>query len=242
MRKPTYALVVSSGTMDQQQVSTLIKKKINPTELGLQDVVMRPGKQGVIITTTSKEASGRLETQLQQKMRNVQVKRPKENKYPIKLIGVDEEEDADSLPEKIIGQNNLLCDPEDMVVRKTWKGKQGTTVVLGLSKKGLEALRNKTHLNIGWNRCRFYDHFYLPRCTRCAEHGHSSNECDSPNRCVKCGSQGHHPDNCERGLHCYACEKENRTPSRAHSMMSWECPVFLEKLEAEKKRVIARLT
>ncbi|KAH9372426.1 hypothetical protein HPB48_016963 [Haemaphysalis longicornis] len=82
VRKPTYALVVSSETMDQQQVSTLMKKKINPTELGLQDVVMRPAKQRVIITTTSKEASGPLETQLQQRIRNVQVKRPKENKYP----------------------------------------------------------------------------------------------------------------------------------------------------------------
>ncbi|KAH7941343.1 hypothetical protein HPB49_012425 [Dermacentor silvarum] len=38
---PTYAVVVSSGSLEKDEVASLIRKKVDPLELGLQDVAMR---------------------------------------------------------------------------------------------------------------------------------------------------------------------------------------------------------
>lgn len=138
----------------------------------------------------------------------MQIKRPKDNQYPIKLIGIDE--DTETIVERIIQQNHLPCKPEDIEVKKTWKGRLGTTAVFALNRKGHRAVHNKTHVNIGWNRCRIFDHFFLPRCNRCADHGHSSVNCDEPTRCVNCGRRSHTKENCRNDPYCNACEKRTK--------------------------------
>ncbi|KAH9384422.1 hypothetical protein HPB48_026429 [Haemaphysalis longicornis] len=240
-RKPTYALVVSSGTMGKQEVATLIKKSIHPTDLGLRDATLKPGREGVIITTTSKEGAENIEAHLQRRTKDLQIKRPKENKYPIKVIGIDEQEEPGTIVQTIIEQNNLPCTTADIELKKTWKGKQGTTAIFALNKEGHQALKNRSHLYIGWTRCKVFDHFFLPRCTKCAEHGHSSVDCEAPTRCVRCGKRGHHKDDCRNDSHCHACDLEDREESRDHEMMSWECPVYRDKMDQERRRITARL-
>lgn len=239
-RKPTYALVVSSGTLKKQEVAAMIKKNIDPTELGIKDAAMKQGRDGVILTTTSKEDAGKLEHLIQQNARNVQVKRAKENKFPIKIVGIDEEEDMEKVVERIIEQNHLPCEPDDIILKKNWKGRQGRTAVFALNRKGYQALNNKSHLNIGWDRCRVFEHFFIPRCTKCADYGHGSFECESSSRCVNCGRRGHTQQDCTTDPYCHVCEKEERQ-GRGHSMMAWECPVYLDKVREEKKRILARL-
>lgn len=239
-KKPTYALVVSSGTMRKKEVATMIKRNIDPAQLGIQDATMREGKEGVILTTTSKEDAGKLEQQIKNNTTNNQVKRPKENKYPIKVIGISEDEELENVVEKIIRQNHLPCEPEDITLTKNWKGKQEITAVFTLNKAGHQAVNNKSHLNIGWDRCKVFDHFFVPRCTRCAEHGHSSFDCEGPHRCVRCGRGGHRQEDCVNQPHCHVCGHEGRE-GREHSSMAWECPAYLDKVKQEKMRILARL-
>ncbi|KAH9371600.1 hypothetical protein HPB48_000838 [Haemaphysalis longicornis] len=228
--------------MGKQEVASLIKKSIHPPDLGLRDATIKPGREGVIITTTSKEGSAKIETHLQGKTKDLQIKRPKENRYPIKVIGIDEEEEAGTIVQTIIEQNNLPCTTRDIEVKKTWKGRQGTTAILALNKEGHQALNNRSHLYIGWSRCRVFDHFFLPRCTRCAEHGHNAIDCEAPIRCVKCGQRSHKRDECRKDPHCHACDLDGREQSRDHEMMSWDCPVYRDKIEQERKRIITRLS
>ncbi|KAH9374341.1 hypothetical protein HPB48_017542 [Haemaphysalis longicornis] len=204
---------------------------------------MRPGREGVVITTTSPEDAGKLQEQLRQKpaLQNLQVKTPKDYVYPIKVIGIDEDMDMDSLKETIIQQNRFSCETTDMKVITTWKGRQGTTAVLGLNKKALEATKGKKFFNIGWNRCPIYDHFFLPRCTKCAEHGHSAGGCEGPVRCINCGREGHRKEQCKNDTSCRVCKREDITGDTQHYMMSWDCPVYRDRIESERKRVLARL-
>lgn len=109
-------------------MAAIIKKNVGLAQRGIQDATIREGKEGVILTTTSKEDAGRLEQQIKENTRNIQVKRPKENKYPIKVIGLSEEEDMENV-EKIIQENHLPCQPEDITLKKNWKGKRDNSSV-----------------------------------------------------------------------------------------------------------------
>ncbi|KAH9378604.1 hypothetical protein HPB48_018322 [Haemaphysalis longicornis] len=166
--------------MGKQEVASLFKKSIHPPDLGLRDATIKPGREGVIITTTLKEGSAKIETHLQGKTKDLQIKRSEENKYPINVIGIDEEEEAGTIVQTIIEQNNLPCTTRNIEVKKTCKGRKGTTAILALNKVRYQALNNKSHLYIGGSRCRVFDHFFLPRCTKCAEHGHNAIDCEAP--------------------------------------------------------------
>lgn len=242
-QKPSYALVVSSGSLERKDVAKLIKEQVDLSKLGIQEATMRPGREGVVITTTSKEAVGKLQTQLQTRaaFQQLQIKKPKEHLYNVKIIGLDEDTDIDTLTENMVKQNCLTCEPTDIKVLKTWKGKRGGTVVLALNRRGVKAMKDKTHVNIGWNRCPVFDHIFLPRCTRCAAHGHSANVCDGPMRCVWCGREGHHSEECRNVARCRVCVEERRNTDQEHPMMSWDCPVYRDRLDAEKRRILARL-
>ncbi|XP_075531277.1 uncharacterized protein LOC142564241 [Dermacentor variabilis] len=242
--KPSYALVVTSDNMGKKEVETLIKKKIDPLQLGIRDATMKAGREGVILTTTSKEASTKLQKHMQGKveLKNLHIRTPKESRYHIKVIGLEEDMETNGLEKKIIEQNHLQCNPEDMAVKKRWKGRRGDTIVLGLNRRGFAAIKDKNFLNVTWNRCPIFDHIFMPRCTRCAKHGHSSAECQAVRHCVNCGQEGHHQSECENDPYCKVCELEETEEERDHSMRSWECPVYRAKLETEKRRLLARLT
>ncbi|KAH9378835.1 hypothetical protein HPB48_013803 [Haemaphysalis longicornis] len=242
-QKPTYAMVVSSGNMEKKEVAQLIRKQVSLTKLGIQDATMRPGREGVVITTNSKEAASKIQAELQGStaLHHLQVRKPREPLYTVKVIGIEDEIDLTTLPETIIEQNHLACQPADIRIQKSWKGKQGMTTILALNRKGAEALKDKTHLNIGWDHCPVFDDFFLPRCTKCAEHGHRAITCNGPIRCTNCGLEGHRSEGCENAASCRACKEEGRKNNKEHSMMSWRCPVYLDWLDAEKKKVLARL-
>lgn len=204
---------------------------------------MRSGRDGVVITTTSSEDVGKLQEQLRQKpaLQKPQVKTPKDYVYQIKAVGIDEDTDMGSLKETIVQQNSLSCETTDLKLLKSWNGRQGITAVLGLNKKALEATKDKKYLNISWNRCPVYDHFFLPRCTKCAEHGHSAGVREGPVRCINCGREGHRKEQCRSASSCRVCKQEDITADTEHSMMSWDCSVYKDRIESERRRVLARL-
>ncbi|KAH7985610.1 hypothetical protein HPB49_026343 [Dermacentor silvarum] len=109
--KPSYDLVVTSDNMGKKEVERLIKKKVDPIQLGIRDATMKAGREGVILTTTSKETSTKLQEHIQGKveLKNLQIRTPKENRYHIKVIGIDEDMETDGLETKIIEQNHLQC-------------------------------------------------------------------------------------------------------------------------------------
>lgn len=85
-------------------MANLIKKQVDTTKLDIPNATMRAGREGIIITTTSKEAVGKLEAQFKGRAGLRQLpkpkSRPKDNTYNnIKVIGINEEIDVDGLPE-----------------------------------------------------------------------------------------------------------------------------------------------
>lgn len=71
----------------------------------------------------------------------------------------------------------------DLRVKTSWSGRNGKTVVLQIWKMAYTLL-GRTHLNISWMRCRFFDDTFLPGCNKCAVYGHLEKFCrSSDTRC-----------------------------------------------------------
>ncbi|KAL1445710.1 hypothetical protein MTO96_029055 [Rhipicephalus appendiculatus] len=60
VERKSYALILTSDTLGKREMADLIKKTVNPTDLGIPDATIKEGRQGIILTTASKESSGKL--------------------------------------------------------------------------------------------------------------------------------------------------------------------------------------
>ncbi|KAL1443851.1 hypothetical protein MTO96_045792 [Rhipicephalus appendiculatus] len=169
--RPTYAMVVSSGTLEKREVADILRRRVDPLELGIRDAAIRPGRQGIVVTTSSKEDSEKILRCIQndQKMKDVEVKLPKETRIHVKIIGLEDDVDKEDLPARIVKQNHLRCSPDDIIIRKTWPGRRGQTIILALNRSAYRAIEGKVALNIGWSRCPLFDDIFVARCTRCAD-------------------------------------------------------------------------
>ncbi|KAL1475597.1 hypothetical protein MTO96_037182 [Rhipicephalus appendiculatus] len=89
--------------MGKRDMADLIKKTANPTDLGIPDATMKEGGQGIILTTASKESTGKLEShiRIRPEFHQLKVNKPKENRFNIKIIGVDEDMADDALPQRL---------------------------------------------------------------------------------------------------------------------------------------------
>lgn len=240
-KQKTSALIITSDTMTPKRLQSVLKKKIDPSKVGLMDATMRMGREGVVVTTTSKEALENLKGAIYQdkEIGEVHIKTPKSRRLEMKVVGIDPDTEMETLNERIINQNHLQCDTEDIEIRRHWTGKNGVTAILALSKRAILALGNKTHLNVSWNRCPIYDNIFVPRCTHCASLGHTIKECRGRLRCTNCGLQGHEEKECENEPRCRLCMEEQLPPEEtSHAMMSWRCPTYTSLIQEEKSRAL----
>lgn len=239
-RKRTSALIITSETLTAKKLESVVKRKIDPAKLGLTDAAIRPGRDGVVVTTTSKAALEKLKEAIQKdkETQDLQTKTPKPRKMEMKVVGIDPDTDLETLTHRIVSQNHLDCNEMDLELRRHWNGKNGITAIVAVSKKALTALGSRRALNINWNRCPIYDNIYISRCTKCASYGHNRSECSERSRCFNCGGEDHQGSICERMSKCPVCV-ENQCPveESRHSMMSWKCPAYLSALEVEKRRL-----
>ncbi|KAL1448529.1 hypothetical protein MTO96_028222 [Rhipicephalus appendiculatus] len=114
--KPTEAIVVRSATHDPEELARLISRNIDPWSLGLRDVAMRPSRDEVVITSTSKAAISSLHRELQTNAasgRTVEVTWGRKKLPHIKIVGISEDICDEELPARLVKQNDLQCAAED---------------------------------------------------------------------------------------------------------------------------------
>lgn len=165
----------------------------------------------------------------------------------IKITGIEEDVEIESLTTRIVEPNQLNCNKEDLTVKTTWKGRQGTTAIVQINnKKAYNTLTHKTHLNLSWTRCQFYDNAFIPRCLKCSTYGHLEKHCRSVTpRCPTCDGEHHHKNCASDQQKCWVCEKENLEKKTnlgtAHPMSAWDCPIYSARLENEVNRTLPQL-
>lgn len=221
-----------------------IKKSIDPADIGLKDVNIRPSREGVVISSSCKTGIDRLDEIIKTHdslKKNFTTKVPKAKLPEIKIVGIEEDIETDSIPQRLIKQNHLDCSEEDLKVKASWKGKHGKTVILQIKKKAYNALLGKTHLNISWTRCRFFDNTFLPRCSNCSVYGHLEKYCSSSDsKCSRCDDD-HHYEGCTRPPSCWVCRKHNYESSEdidtRHAFSSRDSPTYLRRVAEEAELI-----
>jgi len=88
-------------------------------------------------------------------------------------------------------------------------------------------------INIGWNRCRVKENFYIPRCYTCQQLGHVRKHCkEKDKRCPRC-SQIHEGTNCEKPHKCFNCTVNNQRSktkfNNEHSSSDPKCPCIMQR-------------
>ncbi|KAH7932335.1 hypothetical protein HPB52_024705 [Rhipicephalus sanguineus] len=238
------SIVVKSAIHGTDELSKLITQNIDPCSLGLRDVETRPVRDGVVISSTSKEAIASLQKELKSNDATghaIEVTQGKKRLPQIKVVGINEDLSDEEMQACLLTQNDLRCTADDFILAKTWKGRGGKTACFDITKRASEALRGKTHLNIKWTRCRFFDNTFIARCKNCSQVGHVEKFCGEASRCTDCGG-AHHFRQCKNHQkNCSACERELPRAKRDHSFLSLDCPVFKDAQARRTRELIARL-
>lgn len=244
--KPKVALVITSDTMNKEEIRETVRNKLDPHVLGLQEPDMRLGREGVVVTSSSKQGITKLEeyiTKDRALSSQLKVRRPRAKTLEVKIVGVEEDVDNTELIERLVTQNNLSCTVQEMQVKASWKGRNGKSFIVSLQLNAWKSIKDKTHLNIGWSRCPVYDNTYVPRCSFCAKYGHTQRTCQAKAvKCTECGGR-HHFTECKEGEYeCCVCAEEGlHQEQQGHSMMSVRCPTYQKRRAEEREKIIQQL-
>lgn len=246
--RQTEALIINSENHKHEEVKKMVCRKVDPSQLGLTDVQVRINQRGVVVTSTSREGLEKLKKLINsdKDMCELKTKEPKKKLPEIKVVGIEEDINDEEIVNKIITQNNLNVDQEDLELVRTWKGKIGKSAVIRVSKEAFKLLDGKKHISIGWTKCAVYDNTFVPRCVRCAQFGHTERFCDVKDqdvRCVRCGRR-HYYRACKEEEACIACLQEPyaEVEDANHSFMWNYCPQYLFRKARELERIMVRLS
>nr|XP_054922508.1 uncharacterized protein LOC129382492 [Dermacentor andersoni] len=236
------ALIIKdlTGTGNPQQEIRAKLNNFEPAEFGLVDVEVKNIKDGVAVVSTKVEDLRSLESGLKANQETCHFStRISEGLSPeVKIVGVDLGLNENEIPERIIQQNNLTGNEEDVKIVWVTKKESSKSVTLRISNRELaNEMVKRGHVNIGWSRCRVYENVLVSKCSRCARFGHIEKQCRSREvRCTECGG-AHYYNECQAATKsCPVC-KEKGFNYKKHSMWDATCLAFDEAYESQRRRL-----
>ncbi|XP_057671194.1 uncharacterized protein LOC130902923 [Diorhabda carinulata] len=103
------------------------------------------------------------------------------------------------------------------------------TATVELDEGAANALLHKGRLLVGCVYCQVKLHTTVARCYKCQGYGHTSKNCNGPDRsalCWRCGKPGHKAANCKDQPECCLCKELGTTADGLrHSTGSYKCKV-----------------
>ncbi|KAH9372236.1 hypothetical protein HPB48_003443 [Haemaphysalis longicornis] len=153
------------------------------------------------------------------------------------IVSIEHNIEDEEIVERILGQNNINAGKEDIELMKTWKRKAGKTAVTNTGKQAYEQMKERKHLYVGWTRCPVFDNTFVPMCVKCAKIGHTEIHCPADNakfHCVRCARRHYYK-------HCNAAEECCAEEDAYHTMMSFHCPVYLQKRKEIIQRILVQM-
>lgn len=221
---------------------------------------LKKGSKGAVIMgcETEKEMKNLKDTVQDKLGENFSVSESLQIKHKVKIINVGEEEMTlgdKELMDTIKKQNKIdINDGTQLrVVKRIVKGKgkdssqtnrggrgcEGS-VIIEVDKETHEVVLQKEKLNIGWRKCRVFNHINVKRCFKCWGFYHSAKNCMRDEACYKCAGN-HKASTCTvLEKKCVNCMLKNRTYnlkiSDDHDAFNPECPTYKRVMEEEKRR------
>lgn len=170
-----------------------------------------------------------------------EIKIPRDYKPRLFITDMHFEKNSDELIECLKNQNKCLEQGEIKVI-KQYSVKNNTktyyNAIVEVDEGMFTSVMKLDKLNIGWERCRFYDGVNVTTCFKCKGYNHIATNCKSEEVCSKCLGK-HKTTECNetpknKCINCIkANEKLNLGLDENHLCNSRDCPVYLKHLSAK---------
>lgn len=247
LKKPDTVVVIKPKEgSEMKNTREELKKQINPKNVNFSKVIQ--GKDGKVTVLLKDEASSKLlKENIERNMGNQYEVSVREGMKPtIKIVGMSEEMNENTLKETLVDQNEVFNELKHFKLRKFYcneKWKYGRySGIVELDAKTFFKVMEIQKLNVGWDRCRVFDGLEVTRCFKCCVFNHKAADCKAERETCPICSGEHNVKQCQaKGEKCINCERiksERKLDIDVnHPAWSNQCPVYLRLKHRRNEQV-----
>lgn len=249
-KQQSHVLIVKpKDKRNNDSVKDDLKQNINPTDLQI-GLLQKNVKSGAVLVKCSNfEAVSSVKNDIQIKMGD-RYEVQESRKFTPRIIITGITEDGQNIEPKnllnnIVQQNKLLRHEnfrfDYVFCTKIRNGKFNMVVEADPITFKLLMEKDIPELYIGWNICKFYEHFSIKRCYNCWGFNHEAKICKEKAACVTCAGN-HQSDKCKsESKNCINCIRANNQLNlnldTNHAATDRSCKCFQRIVNAVQKRV-----
>lgn len=222
-----------------------IKKSFSPARLEVGIAEMKGLKEGgILIKCNSKDDVEKVKSATEKKLkRNYDIKFQEQRNPKIKIVGMEEEMDKETVENMIRKQNaHIIKENHQLDIKVIRKMKTRYMAIAECDPTSFGSIMENGKLCIGWSMCSVYEYVPVFRCYKCGNFDHKANECTAEDRCLHCTTVSHNTGDCHSDQYkCFNCvsmnEKFKLNLKVDHNIFDINCPVYRKKGEAKKKYI-----
>ena len=243
-----YKLTVRPKTKQSPEATkTLLRTKINPTQIKVGIKTFKSLKDGsVLIETGSKEEINLLRSSISDQCGDqVSIYVPELRKPRMIIYNVPNDVSVENAEETIKVQNpELNINEGDIVPKFIFKNKRESINLVLEVKPDMRKKLLQTKLKIGWLICNVEDYLVAKRCFKCSRFNHRYQECKREDTCPLCAA-GHKlrectaPQNQHKCINCITYNTYNTSNSICtnHSSLDKNCPSLIAVLTKYRQNI-----
>lgn len=229
-----YTVLVKSSKPCCDSKATLqeLKKKIDPSKIGVQIGRIRNSARGTIAISVSNKNSATLLQQAISEHEEFECKEAKKNHPYLRVLNVPSEVKTEEILSAICAESDKTnC---RVAFQNRVKGTDSRHVAIQLSPRYWHQLTQKGYLSVSWHRLKIISFVPVQRCYKCQSFGHNSTKCNHTKTICPWCSGLHQLKDCvstsETGK-CINCVRNNSAYKTSfdtkHPTNSTQCKVFL---------------
>lgn len=236
-------VIIRPKSNDVQSKATRkkVQECIDPTSDGVS--YMGNIRRGGVAVTCRDEQSMRKVKETMEKLSNeFSVDVAKRRNPKIKIVGLSEELDNDTICNKIRAQNEWAADANTLKLLKTYSvNDKYFSAIVEVDPKMFDKCMRSKCVNIGWDRCKVYEQVNVLMCLKCCGYNHLAKDCKHKEACRKCS--GEHKtavctSNAEKCINCVTANMKYKLKLDVnHHVHSTECEVRKRKVENAKRSI-----